>query len=959
MTRLSIGDHLDSFGEWLRRRRESLGLTRAELAECVGCSVSALRKIEADERRPSRQLAELLAGRLRIAPEEQLLFLDAARGVRRVERLGSPVPARAEVLAGAWADAGPTWNLPAPATPLIGREAELATLAQLLSDPGCRLLTLVGPGGIGKTRLALEVACFQWERFSDGVFFASLASVTSAEHLVPAIAQAVGFNFSGPADSRTQLMRFLSRKQALLLLDNLEHLLEAVDVLVELLARAPGVKLLVTSRERLALSGEWVFELQGLPVPAQNKVEELEKYSAVQLFLQRARRAHVDFELSVEEYPEVVRICRLTEGMPLAIELAAAWVPVLPCAGIADEIERGLDILTTTLRDAPERQRSMRAVFEHSRELLTEEEQEALYQLSLFRGGFQRDAAQAVAGANLSVLSALFSKSLLRRNKSGRYDLHELIRQCAMEHLRLDSQLWAETKDRYIAFHITLAETAEAQLKGANQLHWLERLEQEHDNLRVVLKWLLAADGPAADNDITLALQVASALRWFWYMRGHFHEGLDWLIKILQRCPGQRTAARARALQAAGLLANILGQHDAAVSLAEESITIYRELGDRRGLADALTLKGVALRWHDDVTLGNACLQEALALHREVGDRWGTARDLFELGKFFADFRGEIIGRAMLEESAAILEELGDRYVFSNTLIQLGIVVIGQADYVSASKYLERSLAISRSSCFPWATADASTNLGYLLRLQGDYGTARGYFEESVRLYQKGSGRMWEIDPLCALAETDLLQGELAAARARLAEVSARPELSLNKWLQVLVGYLQGILAYYEGDKGRAVTLLEETIMLAREGDYKPDLARSLVALGRARCRRGEETEAAVLLQEGLRLFLELGHRLGIVTALEALAELAAEDATQAVRLLATADATRKTIGAPLPPVDQASRESLLAAMGDRLTEETFARAWAEGQASSPEQAAASILAVAPGKATRCSDTRT
>ncbi|MDT8307390.1 MAG: helix-turn-helix domain-containing protein, partial [Anaerolineae bacterium] len=574
-------DYLVSFGEWLRERREALRLTRPELADCAGCSVSALRKIEADERRPSRELAELLGRCLHIPAEGQLVFVEAARGLRPVARLGrptglaaleSPTPPRSAAAASSAPPVGPAWNLPAPATPLVGREAELATLTQLLTDPGCRLLTVVGPGGIGKTRLAVEAACYVWERFADGIFFASLATTSSPEFMVPAIGQAVGLDFSGRAEPRRQLASYLSNRQLLLLLDNLEHLLEGVDLVAELLARAPELKLLATSRERLALSGEWVFEVQGLPVPAEGEAEALEKYSAAQLFLQRARRAQVDFGLSAEDRPEVVRICRLVEGMPLAIELAAAWVTVLSCAAIADEIERGLDILRTTLRDVPKRQRSMRAVFEHSWELLAEEEQLALCQLSLFRGGFQRDAAQAVGGANLPVLSALFSKSLLRRNESGRYDLHELIRQCALEHLERDSALWAETKERYVAFHMALAETADEQLRGAEQLQWLERLEQEHDNLRVALDWLLAADSPAADHDMTPALQLASALRWFWHMRGHFHEGRDWLTKMLQRRPQRATAVRARALVGAGLLSNHLGQHEAAVVLAEESV---------------------------------------------------------------------------------------------------------------------------------------------------------------------------------------------------------------------------------------------------------------------------------------------------------------------------------------------------------------------------------------------------
>ena len=935
-----------SFGEWLRLQRETLDLTRPELARCAGCSVSALRKIEADDRRPSRQLAELLAGCLEIPADQHAAFLEAARGRRRVDRLGAPrptsIPSRAQRM-----PARPISNLPAPPTPLIGREAELKMLAQLLGDPDCRLLTLVGPGGIGKTRLALEAACLQREAFASNVFFASLAATTSPEFMVPAIAQALGFNFSGSAPPQTQLIRYLRDKRVLLVLDNLEHLLAGVVLLVELLEGAPGLKLLATARVRLELHEEWVLEVQGLPVPAHYEVEGLENYSAITLFMQRAQRVQINFELTAENRPDVVRICHLVEGMPLAIELAAAWVPVLNCREIAAEIERSVDFLTTTMRDVPERQRSLRAVFDHSWELLTEEEQEALCQLSLFRGGFRRKAAQAVAGANLSTLSALVAKSLVRRRASGRYDLHELIRQYAMEQLQVNAQLWAATKERYAAFYLGLAETAEPHLKGANQLEWLDRLEQEHDNFRAVLKWSREDDSTKASGAPLVALQLAGTLSSFWFMRGHLHEGRAWLLELLQRCPGQRTAVYARALEGAGRLTNALGEHDTALALAEESMAIYREVGNRQGLAGALTIRGVALRWQGNVTLGNECLMEALALYRELGDRWGVAQNLHELGKYLADFGGDASGRAMLEESAAILEELGEEYVFTGVLVSLGIVAIGRADYTSARKHFERSLNIAREINYPWPAADALTNLGYVLRLQGEYASARVHFEEAIRVYQEGGNGMWDIDPLCALAENDILQGNLAAAGRRLAEVCARPEISGNQWLQVLAGYLQGILAYYEEDTERAVTLLEETITLAQEGGYKPDLARALVALGRAMHRRDAVREAAALLQEGLWLFLALSHKLGMVTALEGLAELATEDTTRAAKLLATADAAREAIGAPLPPVDHPGRESLFTALRRQLAEEAFAQAWAEGQAISPEQAAASLLAEA------------
>ena len=404
-----------SFGNWVKRRRKALDLTQQELAERVGCSISLIFKIESDERRPSRQIAELLAAHLEIPSDQRNLFLKVARQEKGVETLES-----ASSLSGSGSTARPhplPENLPLPLTSIVGREHELRAIIRQLQDPACRLLTLTGPGGVGKTRLVLEVA-HQKHEFGNGTCFVSLVGTSAAEFIVPAIADALGFSFSGATDLKTQLFNHLKEKNILLILDNLEHLLDGIEILDGLLEHAPYVKLLTTSREQLNLRAEWVFEVQGLPVPSHIELTNPELNSAVALFIQRAKQANANFTPPPENLPAIIRICQLVEGLPLGLELAATWVRMLSLEEIANEIEKNLDFLTTTARDMPQRHRSIRAVFDYSWNLLSDNEQRSLRQLAVFRGGFTREAAERVAGVTLFQLSAFVDKSLLRHSNA-------------------------------------------------------------------------------------------------------------------------------------------------------------------------------------------------------------------------------------------------------------------------------------------------------------------------------------------------------------------------------------------------------------------------------------------------------------------------------------------------------------------------------------------------------------
>jgi tetratricopeptide (TPR) repeat protein len=388
-----------------------------------------------------------------------------------------------------------------------------------------------------------------------------------------------------------------------------------------------------------------------------------------------------------------------------------------------------------------------------------------------------------------------------------------------------------------------------------------------------------------------------------------------------------------------------VGDNAAGLELATESAALFRELDDRQGLADALTEQGLALLGLGEGVLAQSKLAEALVLYRELEDRWGMARNLYHPWTFRASLRGDVGGRAMVEESLALLDSLGDRYRYSLVLISLGILAGGKGDYHLARAHFHRVVDLSRELRQPWTTADALTNLGIVLSLQGDYAAAQSHFEEAFRIYEERGSPLWSTDPLCALTENAIRQGDLPAARGWLHDATARSASSGIRWLHVLVGHFSGLLAYYEGQLERAATMLEETAALAREHQFMPDLARSLIALGRVRHAQGDRHRATARLQEGLRLFQQMNHKLGAVTALEALAELAqGTDAQNAARLLGAAEAFRSAMGTPLPPVDRPAHGQALAALQARLDEHTLAALRAEGHAMDWDAAVATGL---------------
>ena len=615
-----------SFGNWIRQRRRALDLTQEQLAASIGCSLSAVRKIEADERRPSLQVAELLADTLVVPAGDRAVFLKVARMELGFERLGAiakPVLVLPTALPGG-TNGGPRstlplLSLPKPPTPLVSREIEIARIVEILSGPECRLLTLAGPGGIGKTRLAIAAAEVLGPVFTGGACFVPLAAVTTPESIWPAIAGALGLHLRGADDSKTQLAGFLQPRCLLLVLDNLEHLLAGASIIAEILQVAPGVRILATSRERLGLSGEWVFDVRGLGLPPQAPENndalptKWEQAGAVVLFLQAARRANPAYTLAAADYRAVTKICQMVEGSPLGIELAAAWVSMLSCTEIAVEIARSFDFLTSPARDVPPRQRSLRAAFNHSWHLLPADEREILQALSVFCGGFTRQAAEAVAGATLHSLAALMAKSLVLRAGNGRYDLHEVVRQYAAENLA-ESGRASTVRERHWQYFVHLAQDADTARNSPQHMPLVEELEHEHDNLLSALEYLMA-------QNLEEAWHLAGVMEAHWYRRP-VPEARRWLTRLVD-LGAQAAHPIAERLQARLLLILATMQTDSRVEMAllEQALMLARQGNERRVTALTLALLGNKGIYDGDFAHGDAYFAEARHLVEDTHDQ--------------------------------------------------------------------------------------------------------------------------------------------------------------------------------------------------------------------------------------------------------------------------------------------------------------------------------------------------
>src|SRR5437660_5093995 len=666
-------------------------------------------------------------------------------------------------------------NLPIQPTPLIGREREVAAVQQLLQREDVRLLTLTGPGGSGKTRLGLQVAAELGDHFTDGIYFVNLAPISDAELVVPTIAQTLGVKESPTRSTVEQLQTFLQEKLLLLVLDNFEQVVSAAPRLSDLLALCSHLKLLVTSRAGLHLLAEHEFVVPPLSLPDLKHLPDLvrlSQYEAVALFIARAQALQPDFQVSNATAPAVAEICARLDGLPLAIELAAARIKLLPPPALLARLGQRLVVLTSGGRDAPARQQTLRKTIEWSYQLLDAEEQRLFRRLSVFVGGCTLQAFEAVCAALdtqppavpvLDGAASLLDKSLLRQTESEaeepRFVILETIREYGREALEASGEAEV-THQAHAAYFLAMAEAAERAWNGPQQAGWLARLEQEHDNLRTAMNWLLER------GEAERALRLGTALWWFWYTQEHMNEGWNELSRALERSEGVAVQLRARALWAAGSLAGSLGHVERGEMLCKESLALFRGIGDTKGMGDAtFHLAHVAFaRW--DLAAARSLFEESRVSLRETGDKTLTAWALGALALVVL-YQGEYArAHPLAEQAGEILRELGDTTGVTMSLMTLARVVFWQGDLVRAQTLAEEALARASETGITSAEALTLALQGEIALAQGETTTARLLIEKSHTLWQK-VGNQGMLASTCALlAKVLSVEGDHTAARA-------------------------------------------------------------------------------------------------------------------------------------------------------------------------------------------------
>jgi predicted ATPase/DNA-binding CsgD family transcriptional regulator len=776
----------------------------------------------------------------------------------------------------------PTGALPAQHTSLVGRVQEVVAVCTLLRQSEVRLLTLTGAGGVGKTRLGLQAAAEVIEDFPDGVCFVPLAPLSDTEFVVPTIAQALGL-WEAEGQLLSNILKiYLQNKRLLLVLDNFEQVVGSALSVMDLLDACPQLKVLVTSRIVLHVRAEREFPVRPLSLPDPQHLPDLaalSQYEAVALFIQRAQAIQPDFQVTSTNAPAVAEICARLDGLPLAIELAAARIKVLPPEALLTRLGRRLPVLTSVARDVPARQQTLRNTIAWSYHLLDPQEQHLFRRLSVFTGNCSLTAVEALYPEPgdeevpiLDRLASLLDKSLLQRIEQEGGELYlrilETIREYGLEVLAASGEM-ESTQHAHAIYYLRVAEVAEGELEGPQQIAWLERLERDYDNIRAAMRWSLdrAKAEEAADsieNEGGLALRFGGAMQRFWIIRGHVTEGRTYMEEALARSSETAGPVRAKALKAAARLALVQGDYQRGEVLCEESLALYRELGNTAGEAFSIYLLGIVAWRKGHSASARELSEKALALSRAVNDRELIASSLYQ-SAYMAGHQGAYTrARDLFAENLALNRELGNKRGIVQTLFSLAQVLLdSQIDQETLPELLEEGIVLSKE-------------LG---------------FKEGI-----------------------------------------------STWMS-----LSAQVALSSGDALEARSLLEESLVLSKEIGHRHGTASALALLARVAVRQGELVTARTLYEESLTITREIGDTSNTASCLEELAGVAVaqQNPVWAARLLGAAEVLRDTLGTPVPPVERPLYERSVANTRAQLGEKAYVQALIEGRSMTPEQAVA------------------
>ena len=849
-------------------------------------------------------------------------------------------------------------NFTLPLTPFIGRSQELAEIVDHLDQPDCRLLNLVGPGGVGKTRLMLEAvqqlsttadSSFGYDHipFTQGIYCVSLSPLNTVDQLVSAIAQALKFNFyhekAGDEPPRRQLLNYLQEKNLLLVLDNMEHLLDGVSLLTEILEYAPGVKFLTTSRQRLNIRDEWVLEISGLRYPEQFQTAAFDSYGAIQLFLQHARRIQVGYTLPEEEIPYLIRICQMVEGLPLALELASSWARLLSCREIAQEIEQSLDFLSTSLYDVPERHRSLRGVFEYSWNRLSEQEQIIFNRLSVFKGGFQREAAQQVAEATLADLSSLLDKSFLRRTTGGHYRTHKVLRQFAAEKLQTNTVEMEEAYNRHAEFYAEFLQQREQRLLDLNQHQTLQEINAEIENIQAAWDWMLQR------GRTYLVGQALGCLYNFYAIRSWLQEGVDQFERAANRIRDIEGMMHAfeegpgtiysRLLARQGRFYYRLHNYGAARELLQKSITISQHLKADAETAFGLHSLGNVAHRLGDLEEARQHYQDSLTIYRHINHAQGIANSMSSLGVVIHELGGQ--AKHLYEKSLEIFKNLGDQWGAAGCLNRLGTVALTQGQYAQAERLYEESLAICGELADQFGIARSLINLGRLAYFQGNYTEARRLYQESLTIFSDIGDRLGQATCLANLGDIARVLGEMEKAK-ELFQKSLEIYQKLDNQREVATGLNKlGRIAQSSGAYEEARQLFHQSLARCLQIGNHWGMINALKNLGDVACADKDFQAARQYFIHALHTATEMKAMPHILTILVSMATLMIEqgDKYQAVETLSLLDDYLRD---NKETADQA--QNLLNRLKGDLPPDVFAIAWEQGHSKTIEETVETIL---------------